>query len=315
VIDSVSLLRDPALSRISISADRVGSLLISDDPAITELVFDVAKYDFDVLLFNFVIPFRIALSSPRNAGQIEFGGDLAIRGPLERFTSASPVIVDDLLVFDKTRLQALDARAQIVEARGGVRFSDNSRLTEIAPFSLGVGLQLINNAVLTRVPLLPLLRQGALDGVVITDNPVLTSVPTLAAVVRVGSVVLQRNARLGQGFSAALTLIDGSLQVSDNGSLTQLRLPNLTHVRQLWVSTSPVLQSLELPALIDAPEVLFIGQNPRLRHIVFDSLARVGSFSVTANPVLPSCEVRAVFAHVTGVTAQSGNDDTAICTP
>jgi hypothetical protein len=315
-IDTVDFFADDKLTHLALGADRVDSLLINFDPLISELDLDVARFVHDVLIFDITTPFRLGLSRPRGDGGIEFGDHLTISSPLETFESTAPVTVDGLLVFDKTRLRTLDARAQIAAARGGVRFSDNAVLTEIAPFTLGAGLQLINNSVLESVPFLPLLKQDELDGVVITGNPVLTAVPSLAAVVRVrGIVELQNNALVGQLFGAALTWVDGPLLVADNNNLRGLRLPNLEHVGELAVGTSPVLETLEMPSLVDSPEELFISQNPRLRHIVFDSLSRAGLFLVNGNPRLPSCEVRAVFAHVTGVRSQSGNDDTATCGP
>jgi hypothetical protein len=315
-MDTVDLFSNTQLAHLALRADRISSLSLGSDPVIAGIDLAVARFDHSVFIFDIATPFRLSLSSPRDGGGVEVGEDLTISSPLETFESTAPVTVDGLLVFDKTLLRTLDGRAQIAVARGGVRFSDNAVLTDIAPFTLGAGLQLIHNAALARVPFLPLLKQDELDGVIITDNPVLTSVPSLAAVARVrGPVELQRNARLGQPFGTALTWIDGPLFMSDNNNLTSVQLPNLEHVSEMTVSTNPALQTLELPALVDSPEQLFIAQNPVLRHIVLDSLTRADLFFVNGNPKLPSCEVLAVFAHVTGFRSQSGNNDTASCGP
>lgn len=111
-----------------------------------EIAFDVARFELDVLIFDITTPFKLALSAPREAGQIEFGGDLLVSSAVETFASAAPVVVDDFPVLDNTRLRSLDAGARIASVRGGVRFSDNALLTGIAPFTLGGSLQLINNA-------------------------------------------------------------------------------------------------------------------------------------------------------------------------
>lgn len=310
----VDVFTNGKLTHLSLAADRVSDFLVGDNPSIADLALDVAGFDGDVLIFDITTAFRLALSAPRGAAQVEFGGELAISSALETLVSSVPVIVDDLLVFDKTRLRALDAGARVAAARGGVRFSDNARLTDIAPFTLGGGLQLINNAVLPSVPVLPLLDPSAFEGAVISDNPMLASVPSLAQVERVRfSIDVERNPRLGQLPVPALHWIYGDLTVAENAILTSLDLPVLEHAAALDINRNPALQTLEAPALVDAQDQLFIFQNLKLRHIVFDSLTSSGLFEVFGNPKLPSCEVLGIFAHVSGFHHQSGNDDTAPC--
>jgi hypothetical protein len=311
---SVDISANSRLAHLALGADRIESLAISSCVAVADVALEVAEFDGSVVIFDITTPFRLALSAPRGAAQIEFGGHLTISSALETFASTVPVIVDDLLVFDKTRLRSLDAGARIASARGGVRFSDNALLTEIAPFTLGGGLQLINNAKLSGVPLLPLLAPGDFEGAVITDNPMLTSVPSLAHVERVRfSIGVARNAQLGQLPLTALHWIEGDLNINDSPRLTSLVVPVLEHVAALGINRNPVLETLEAPALIDARDQLFIFQNLKLHHIVFDALASSENFDVFGNPKLPSCEVLDIFTHVSGFTHQSENDDTATC--
>jgi hypothetical protein len=148
----------------------------------------------------------------------------------------------------------------------------------------------------------------------ITDNPMLTSVPSLAHVERVRfSIDVARNAQLGQLPLPALHWVEGDLNVTDSPSLTSLVLPALEHAAALGINNNAGLQTLEAPALVDARDQLFIFQNLRLRHIVFDSLTHSNLFEVSGNPKLPSCEVLGIFAHVSGFHHQGGNDDTATC--
>jgi hypothetical protein len=313
-MDSLFSFSNPRLAHLALSADRITSLDVGGCPAIAEITLDVTRFDRDVLLFDITTPFKLALSAPRGAAQIEFGGHLTISSALDTMTSTVPVIADGLLVFDKTRLRSLDAGARIASARGGVRFSDNALLTEIAPFTLGGGLQLINNARLSDLPLLPLLDPGDFEGAVITDNPLLTSVPSLAHVERVRlSIGVARNGALGQLPLPALHTIEGQLNVNDNPRLTSLVLPALEHAASIGINRNPVLDTLAAPALIDVPEQLFIFQNLKLRHLVFDALTNSSLFEVSGNPKLPSCEVLGIFAHVSGFHHQAGNDDTATC--
>src|SRR5204862_7128255 len=120
---TVDIFSDPKLAHLALGADRIRSLDIGDSPSIADIALDAAHFDFDALIFDITTPFKLALSAPRGAAQIEFGGDLTISSTLETFTSTVPVIVDDLLVFDTTRLRSLDAGARIASAPGGVRCS------------------------------------------------------------------------------------------------------------------------------------------------------------------------------------------------
>ena len=183
----------------------------------------------------------------------------------------------------------------------------------------GHNLQVIGNAALSSISFVPLPGGNELSVLVISDNPVLTSAPSLATVTGVGFLDIERNPMLGSLFGPGLTSA-GSMAIDDNASLTSLQFPHLESgmfgLGMFDVSRNASLTTLELPALSGAAEQLLILLNPRLHHIAFDALAHSGKFQVTDNPLLPSCEVRAVFAHVTSTSqSQSGNDDAAICTP
>jgi hypothetical protein len=81
------------------------------------------------------------------------------------------------------------------------------------------------------------------------------------------------------------------------------------------VSSNASLQTIELPVLPEVADALAIDGNPQLHHIDLGSLAHSERFRVDNNPRLPTCEVLAVFSHTTGSQEQSGNDDTASCSP
>jgi hypothetical protein len=153
---------------------------------------------------------------------------------------------------------------------------------------------------------------------VITDNPVLTTVSSLHNVVRVhGFVDIERNAALTDVFSDALIEVEGQMVIADNNSLAHLDYPKLEHVLSvLEVLRNGALQTLEMPALTEVAQELFIQSNPQLRTIAFDALEHADVFVVNGNPRLPACQVLALFERVRGFAhSQSGNDNTAPCMP
>ena len=105
--------------------------------------------------------------------------------------------------------------------------------------------------------------------------------------------------------------------IIDNTSLTHLDFPRLEHViSDLEVADNAALQTIQMPALTEAADELFIFSNPQLRTLAFDSLEHADVFLVDNNPRLPACQVIPLFARVRGFAhGQSGNDDTAPCTP
>lgn len=53
-----------------------------------------------------------------------------------------------------------------------------------------------------------------------------------------------------------------------------------------------MLQTIEMPALTEVTNNLFIETNPQLHHIAFDALSHADVFFVRDNPRLPACEVQ-----------------------
>jgi hypothetical protein len=312
----VDVFFNDSLTDIKVSADQVGGIDISENAMVTKIALSAVTVD-NLSVFEVAVPFDLALSTPDLGGAIEFKGDVIISSPLAAMTSTAPVIVDGLCVFDSTLLHTLDAGAPIT-TRGGVRFSDNALLTDVQPLAFAGTLQLLNNAVLARADFLSLITPGEIGGMAILDNPVLASVASLNPVVRVrGGVDIERNPRLAGVFGPALVELEGGMFISANASLTHLDFPALEHlISNLNIVGNPALQTIQMPALTDADDFLFIQSNPQLRTLAFDALEHADMFFVGANPRLPACQVLALFARVRGrFHSQSGNDDTAPCTP
>lgn len=313
-VGSVQLFDNPGLAHVALRAGEVQSLGLSTSAGISDIALDVAKFDFDVSLFDITTPFSLTLSSPSPDG-VELGGGLFISSSLQTFQATVPVTVHGLCVFDKTLLQALDLSAPL-RVGEGVRFSDNARLVRISSIALTGSLQVINNARLGSLSFVTPATPGEIGTIVITDNPVLGGAPSLASLAAVrGFVDVERNPALTSLFGPSLTLVDGGMTVTDNASLAELQLPELRKAgAALFVQRNAALRFLEMPALTEVTDQLFIAANPQLQHIGFDALAHAEFFFVDDNPRLPACQVLAVFAHVTSrVAAQSGNDSTATC--
>jgi hypothetical protein len=310
-LGNASIGANDQLTHIALSADRIGSLFVSE-AGITEILLRASRIEAPLLLFENQTPFQLTLDSPGDS--IELADDLVISGPLEALHGRVPVIVEGHTVFDKTLLTALDADAGLAELRGGVRLSDNARLAAVTPFRLGGTLQLINNTALTT---LSFDAGDELGGMAIRDNPALVSVPPLAGLRRIrGGADIARNPALISLFGPGLIQLDGSLIIERNDALTSLRLPALERlVSNLIVSANAHLETIELPRLIEAKDELFILSNPALRHLELDALQHSDLFLVQNNPHLPACEVLAIFAHTSGGQIQTGNDTETSCDP
>jgi len=313
----IELISNNELAHIALHADQVRSLSIAADPVIADISLRVDKFESDVSILDITVPFTLGLDDSRFGG-IELDGGLIISGPMKTLRSETFVYAKGLCVFDKTLLRTLDEGVYSWIVRGGLRLSNNTRLTGGTEISLIGSLEVINNALLQNLSFVSLaFTPDEIGAVVITDNPLLASAADLAHVSRVhGPVDLERNPKLGNPFGPSLIRVEGSMSIVENASLTGLQFPNLVQVVSgLVVSSDASLQSIEIPALTEIADELLIVSNPQLHHIDLSSLTHSEDFQVVNNPQLPTCEVLAVFARVTGSHEQSGNDDTASCTP
>jgi hypothetical protein len=313
-IGGIDVLSNQQLARFALSADRVGSLFVGSNPVLGELALDVARVDLDVLVNGGTTPFNLSLSSPGPDGT-ELGGDLRIAGPLQSLDATGPITVGGLCMFNRTQLETLGLRSPL-RVRQGLQLSNNALLTDVSPVELTGSLEVFGNAALRSLSFVTPVDGGELGDVVIVDNPVLASAPSLAAVTAVRrNLSIEHNPMLDGVFGTSLTRIDGQAVIDHDASLTAIQLPHLLRVgTTLDVFANDALQTIEIPAVTDVAAELDIDSNPQLHHIAFDALAHAINVQVHDNPHLPACEVLAVFAHVDALgKGQSGNDDTATC--
>jgi hypothetical protein len=151
--------------------------------------------------------------------------------------------------------------------------------------------------------------------VTIRENASLESFTTERLTQIIGYVYIWYNPLLKNAFGPSLRLVSGDLNINGNDSLSDPGLVNLTHTGGLEITHNASIRELVLPALNDTTLFgMFVGTNASLGHIDFP-LLRQGDFEFRDNPVLPACEVRALFARTLGEHHESGNDETAGCAP
>jgi hypothetical protein len=313
----IALVSNDELAHVALHADRVRSLTIASDPAITDIALAVDRFDSDVSIRDITVPFTLGLDDSRPGG-ITFHGDLIVSGPAKTLHSETFVYADGLCVFDNTLLRTLDDGFYPWIVRGGLRISHNSRLTDGAELSVIGSLEVVDNALLQSLAFVSLkFTPDETGAVTITSNPLLASVPDLVNVSHVhGAIDLEHNPRLANPFGVPLARVEGQMVIVDNASMTDLAFPALVQVSStLEVASNGSLQTLAIPALPEVADRLSVTANPALRHIDLGSLVHSDDFEVVDNPHLPTCEVLGVFAHTTGAQQQSGNDDTAGCVP
>lgn len=136
---------------------------------------------------------------------------------------------------------------------------------------------------------------------------------TLFHVARVGSVSAPLLTQLEQ-FNAytspdltdvelAVQTLTSQLYLQDNAALRSARFPSLQRIGSLHVGISPLLTTLEFPALTKADGVFIGGTGisslDTLNPSISGSLATAGDFNITANPALPQCAANALGAALT----------------
>src|SRR5262249_21771578 len=142
----------------------------------------------------------------------------------------------------------------------------------------------------------------------------LTSSFALLAVSAVhGDVTITGNASLVE--IAAPHAIDGQLVVENNPALTALDTFDLQRADSIAVRGNAALTDALLSALTSV-STLEIASNPTLATLDLPKLTQAHEIHIDHNHALASCDVLAIFAHITAdVLEQSDNDDAKVCTP
>ena len=112
--------------------------------------------------------------------------------------------------------------------------------------------------------------------------------------------------------SAAIKDLDGEIDVRNNPLLEHAGFDELQSVSgRITIAQNAMLSIVDLPVLSATDWGIEISNNQELQHMTAAVLLRA-SMTVMNNPVLPACEVAALFARLGG-GQQSGNDEHATC--
>ncbi|MFP2958891.1 hypothetical protein ACLEPN_13865 [Myxococcus sp. 1LA] len=289
-----------ALQRVS----RIQGSLVIDNASITELSLPaLSVVDHSLRLWNNQLLTQVDLPALRFVGDdLEVAANPALSRLLAGGDNHLRLLVGrSVLVSNNDQLRSLSGLVSM-SPRVNLLLTGNAALE----FHLGAESPLVNvdnlmgsltvrgNASLQALPFSNLFHIGG--GVSITNNKALLSL---------------------NGFNPLS--IGESLDISDNEALREIgRLPEIQHLSELSVMRNPALTTLEdLSALITL-RFLRVVDNASLVKLGLTSLHQVDqAFTVTGNPVLPSCLATSLATAVyTGNAEQlliSGNDDTATC--
>jgi len=282
-LGSTTIRFNPQLERIALSADSALDVEVGSNPRLVQVSMTVARVERTLLVSCGSVPCTLALDSP-GPGDIAFGHDLVLAGPMQALQTTRRVVVDGVAELFHTRLVSLD---NVAVARGGLLVTENPLLVRVGPMEVGTSLELVGNTAL--LSLSPLSFVGDLAWLSITRNPALIDASALSEVRRAEHII-----------------------VLQNQALEHLPLLHLEQVHRLDVFENPAIQTIEMPALVTAEFQIEVRGNPQLRHVDLRSLIRA-ALVFFSNPRLPTCELLALFAHVEGPVQQGDNDDDATC--
>ena len=306
-IGSATITGNPRLDAIDLAAGTIGALDIEDNAALHRVSLAADSFHGDIVLIDPVLD-EVSFTGS-GAVETRLDGALTVSSPIRALLATPMLHVTRDLTLEATQLTAVD---RVREVGGKLRMAHNPRLRgRVVLLEVRGGIEIVGNAVLTGFEIL---GARALNGdVTIADNPAFDFIGALVFAAVHGDLTITGNpalttmigpdtvdGRVTIANDAALDVLSfdnlrraGDLSVHDNAAMTAIFLSRLTGVSTLDIASNAALDTLELPALMLAHEI-----------------------HVDHNHALASCEVLAVFAHITAdVLEQSDNDDAKTCAP
>ncbi|HEY0476452.1 MAG TPA: hypothetical protein VGD37_02960 [Kofleriaceae bacterium] len=308
-LGDVSIRDNAALSTLIILTHRLATLVVTGNTALTTL--DMA---------NTVITGDVTVSSPQLGGlyldSSHLQGSLSVSGPVSFM--GFHIIVDGDLTLDGTRFTGFVPEQPFLSVGGTLRLSHNDALDGAWFQTPGGGIELIENAVLGGVIFggwpLGSPQSDVLHGdVIVSGNPNLRMNQFLFNIRRIeGSLRVVDNPQFRNTASAGLREVAGEIEVRNNPLLERAGFDQLQSVAgRITVAQNATLPIVEFPLLSATDWGIEISSNPELQH-VSAAVLQSASMTVVNNPVLPACEVAALFGRL-GRGSQSGNDENATC--
>lgn len=238
----------------------------------------------------------------------EIGGELKIKGTAWETLDSFPLLTrvgGDLRIFDNDSLTSAGfKRLETVEGSlqvGGFDFGyavPNEALTSISfPVLTTVGgddLQISGNLALTSIHAPLLTTVGGDFSLTNAESLETLSVESLETVA--GEFLINSNERLISISAPALTESGAGFRILRNDSLTTVAFPNVETVglqsvelagSQILITENPLLQTLEMPSLVHAGEVV-IDRNDAIEGVTLNALESTDSLSINFNDRLTS---------------------------
>jgi hypothetical protein len=318
VLGDIAVVGNPMLQIATLDADQLSSLQVTGNPQLTSLMVRSREITHDATVVGNGHMRDLNFRNASGDRRFRIGGALSISEPLETLSRfEGPITIDGDCRLAHTQLSVIGGETPIEHVGGTLSASQNPALVRIGFVQVERGVELIDNPVLTTTTFerRDLSRPIEYTGdVIVTDNPMLRRAQLLSLVERVqGDVVIERNATLETTLGDTLTSVEGNLIIEANPRLADLGFPGLRTVDgAAIISEHPSLITLGLPSLQSVGTGLEILQNSGTHHLEFPVLG-TATMLVEGNPVLPSCEVEALFERVFGNDIQRDNDDTASC--
>jgi hypothetical protein len=307
-LGDVGIVDNDLLVSASLDVATIGSLYLAGNDALTDLTVNAERVEHDVVINPNAHLRHVTFAIPGDVvPAFEIHGSLQLWSPVETLTTNfPPMVIDGVCSISSTQLTSLGA----IGSAGILEVGGNPQLLALSGITAGE-LRVVGNDTLRSISL----AQSTVGFIEVLHNAQLEEISLGSAVRLRASLVVQDNPNLVRVTAPSLAQIEGQLAIIDNQRFTELSMDHLQHIDEpLVVSNSPALALLALPALIDAGGML-VASNAQLHHVAFGALAGVIPMNVFDNPVLPACEVDALFARVGGAHDQFGNDETAPCTP
>lgn len=306
-LGAVTIVGNHQLAHVALGADEIAALAISDSPQLTDVAVTAVQVDRAVSLVG-VGELHLAFSALAPGAFTV--GSLDLSGPVVAVTSSQPLVVAGDATFDQTLLTMLGPD-QVSRVGVALTVSSNAQLTAIANFPVAHGIVIDGNPVLTELGLQP--GEEMIGDLTITNNAILPAAAFEGLRLVIGYVTVAGNPAL-KVLAPSLEQVSGYFSISSSG-FTEVGLSHLQSAGGIGVSSCGSLTTLDLPALTATTWANFeIVANPVLQHLHLPAL-QGAEMDVLDNPHLPTCEVAALFARISGRHQQSGNDSTAGCTP
>lgn len=308
-LGDVSIRDNPTLNTLMILVDRLATLGVTGNPALTTVGLSDAVVTGDATV---VSPQLASLYLDHSHVQ----GSLSVSGPVSFM--GFDILVDGDLTLDGTRFTGFVPEQPFLSVGGTLRLRHNDALDSAWFQTPGGGIELTENAVLSGVIFggwpIGSPQADVLHGdVIVSGNPNLRMNQFLFDIRRIeGALRVVDNPEFRNTGSAGLTQVAGEIEVRNNPLLERAGFDQLQSVSgRITIAQNATLPTLDFPLLSATDWGIEISSNQELQHLTAAVLQHA-SMTVVDNPVLPACEVAALFGRLGG-GFQSGNDGNATC--